>query len=56
MPQQQCEKCEVKKYAVLLNKVVLHDRSNDNRKITTVCDNCLEEYSKDENFEWWSNH
>jgi hypothetical protein len=57
MPQQQkCEKCSVKKYPILLNKVVLQDHTKNKREVTTVCDECLNEYSRDEKFEWWSNH
>ena len=51
MPQQQkCEKCSVIKFPILLNRVVLQDHVKDKREITTVCDECLAEYSKDKNF------
>lgn len=56
MLQQKCDKCPTLKYSVLLNKVVLHDCSTDKREVTSVCDECLDGYSKNENFEWWSNH
>jgi hypothetical protein len=56
MSQQKCDNCPTKKYAALLNKVVLHDYSSDSREVTTVCDQCLEKYSKSDNYNWWSNH
>jgi hypothetical protein len=53
---QKCENCPVEKNPVLLHKVVLQNRKEATREIVTVCDDCLEGYSKDDNFEYWSNH